>query len=103
MRVVITYGYIPQKWMNIVTGKPTNDFLSAMHNTVDIGTALGYVDYNNKDTSLFGGADLQIRGRNDTLSAIPNAIGKDSYFGNVCNPDLAGEGIPYCLAFMSQF
>ena len=101
LRVVITYGFIPQKWMNTSTGGPNNNYLSAMHNVVASGVPLGYVDLNTTDPNRYGGSELEIRGRSDSLVPIPNAIGRDSYFGRNCNPNMADESSPYCIAFSS--
>ena len=103
LKIVVTYGYIPHKWMNVSTGKPSSDYMSAMHSSTDLGNILGYVDVNDVNKTLFGGADLQIKGKLNVLMAIPNVIGKDAYFGKMCNRSITGNKVPYCLAYMSQF
>lgn len=44
IRYLITYMQIPQRWLNVVTKKPNNDFINAVKEAVGLDTTLGYVD-----------------------------------------------------------
>lgn len=108
---LVTYGCIPLKWRNLISGKPSNNLLKAIETVVGIGNNFGYADA--ADESRFGAYEtvkstMVIHGREMTYTSIPQGIidsteGTDEApsFGKLC----AGEGkkCTYCLIYMSVY
>lgn len=44
VRFLISYMQIPQRWLNVVTQKPNNDFIAAIKSSAGLDTSIGFVD-----------------------------------------------------------
>lgn len=103
-RMVVTYGPIPQRWLNTRANydQPNSDFMAAMRKMVNGGEYCGYIapvrdidgDGNNPSDSAVRLAD-----RSGTAGIfVPQAIVDDADFKSVC--DLADNKV--CLVYMSS-
>ena len=96
---VVTYACVPPKWRNIKTGKPNNDLLNALKNTVGFGVNIGYADFEEKtflrvyDESTNGSVQdkytMRLVGRETEWIGIPEYVvndtdGGDESFNRMC-------------------
>lgn len=118
-RFVITYGVIPQRWLNVESGMPTNDYINAMMTTVNSKTRFGYGKYINASDTIsydyyvdsirksYSGKELtgplnisqspmKIVGREDAHAYIPAAIVTNLGLTSKC-----ANG-KYCLIYLSS-
>ena len=89
---VVTYGCVPQRWRNIKTGKPNNDLLNAIKNTVGVGVNIGYADFEDKTfTRTYDVANgktvqdkytMHLVGREVEWIGIPEYVVNDAEGGN---------------------
>ena len=110
---LVTYGCIPLKWRNLITGKPSNNLLKAIETVVGIGNNFGYADA--KDETRWGTYEtvkstMAIRGRELTYTSIPQYIISDNAGGTDANPSFnrlcvnnGTKKCPYCLIYMSVY
>lgn len=100
-RMVITYGEIPQRWLNVNTGMPNNDYINAMMTTVNSKTRFGYGKVISgselNDPMNISNSNMKIVGREDAGAYIPKAIVNDATFKAKCGP-ASGK---YCLIYLS--
>ncbi len=107
---LVTFGCIPPRWRNLISGKPDGNLLKAISNTVGTGTDFGYADQANAD--LWGPEEtvkssMAIRGREVTYTSIPqyiisnelDGVGSKS-FSKVC---VNNKDCPYCLIYMTPY
>ena len=88
----MTYGCVPQRWRNIKTGKPNNDLLNAIKNTVGVGVNIGYADFEDKTfTRIYDVANgktvqdkytMHLVGREVEWIGIPEYVVNDAEGGN---------------------
>ena len=107
---VVTFGCIPSRWRNLITGKPETDLLKAIEKFTYTGTDLGYSVA--VDASLWGAEEtikstMAIKGMAASYTSIPqyiisnelNGVGSKS-FSKVC---VNNQNCPYCLIYMTPF
>lgn len=103
VRVVVTYGLIPYRWVNKNAGLkgPNMDFMNAMRNTVDGGERFGYaVKTNNVSTDPDenpSGSNIRIYNRSSEEMYVPKAVADD--MAGDCDFDDSGEDI--CLIYIT--
>jgi len=103
-RLLITYGPIPTRWMNLSAGfqRPTSDFMHAMRNMADVGQVVGYTasaDVILEEESNPSGSDVRIMDRNGSFgNFVPTAILSDPIFASMC--DLSKGWV--CMIYMSS-
>lgn len=79
VRYLISYMQIPQRWLNVVTKKPNNDFINAVKEAVGLDTTIGYVDcaegtYPNCSKFAINGVDGIKRSYIDDSGATKNSV-----------------------------
>lgn len=107
---LVTFGCIPSRWRNLISGKPDGNLLKAIINTVEAGADFGYAEQSNAD--LWGPEEtvrstMAIRGRGSTYTSIPqyiisnelSGVGSKS-FSKVC---VNNKDCPYCLIYMTPY
>lgn len=121
---VVTYACVPPKWRNIKTGKPNNDLLNALKNTVGFGVNIGYAEFENKtflrvyDESTNGSVQdkytMRLVGRETEWIGIPEYVvndttGGDASFNRMCVESLKDEDgnvvapkvCSYCMVYIT--
>lgn len=105
MRYLITYGYIPQKWLNLSSNTPTNDLLKAAQHVLGTDTSFGYAVHLDASDPASGGHSgdknyqMAVRGREDTMVYIPNYVVNNGGFSQDC----ACSGCKRCLVYVTPF
>lgn len=105
MKYLITYGYIPQKWLNLSSNTPTNDLLKAAQNVLGTDTSFGYAVHLDASDPASGGHtgdknyQMAVRGREDTMVYIPNYVVNNGGFSEDC----ACSGCRRCLVYVTPF
>ena len=107
---LVTFGCIPSRWRNLISGKPDGNLLKAIENTVGLGTDFGYADQ--ADASQWGPEEtvkstMAIKGREVVYTSIPqyiisnelNGVGSKS-FNRMC---VNNNNCPYCLIYMTPY
>lgn len=94
MKYLITYGPVPQKWLNLSSNTPTNDVLNAMQNVVGLDTSLGYV----VDVS-HAKYKKAVKGREDNVVYIPNYVVENGGFKSTC----VCNNCRRCLVYVTPF
>ena len=105
---LVTFGCVPQRWRNVVNGKPNADLLRAIQSVAGQGTDLGYADA--ADSTRWTATEtvkstMAIRGREVTYTSIPqyiisNDIAGGKSFKNTC---VNNTKCPYCLIYMTAY
>lgn len=54
VRYLISYMQIPQRWLNVKTKRPNNDFINAIKTTVGLDTTIGYVGCTDSTCAQYG-------------------------------------------------
>lgn len=93
-RFLITYGPIPQRWVNLSSDTPTNDFLNALQTIIGIDTSIGYAI--KSDAS---GYEMEIKGREDNALYLPNLVVNSGGFKSRC----ACTNCRRCLVYLSTY
>lgn len=106
---LVTFGCIPTRWRNLITGKPDNNLLKAIDSVVGFGMDFGYAtasdgQWNANETVK---STMMIRGRETTYTSIPqyiisntlSGVGNKS-FNKVC---VNNANCPYCLVYMTPY
>ena len=103
-RMVVTYGAIPQRWLNTRAGydQPNSDFMAAMRKMVNGGEYCGYIapvrDIDESSSNPSGSA-VRLADRSGTVGIfVPLAVVENVNFKSEC--DLADNKI--CLVYMSS-
>lgn len=105
MRYLITYGYIPQKWLNLSSNTPTNDLLKASQNILGMDTSFGYAIHLDASDAASGGHSgdknykMAVKGREDTMVYIPNYVVDNGNFSTIC----ACANCSRCLVYVTPF
>lgn len=105
MKYLITYGYIPPKWLNLSSNTPTNDLLNAAKNVLGMDTSFGYAVHLDTGSQSAGGHSgdknykMAVRGREDTMVYIPNFVVDNSNFSKDC----ACANCRRCLVYVTPF
>ena len=94
-KILITYGPIPERWLNRSSGTPNNDFLNAITNVFEIDNTVGYA-IEARDSSVH---KMELQGREDTVIYLPNLVVTSGGFKDVCGC----ENCKRCLIFMSVY
>lgn len=94
IRFLVTYGPIPQRWLNLSSDTPSNDFLNALQNMVGIDTSIGYaVESDNPEYKM------EIKGREDNALYVPNFVSDNGGFAATC----ACSSCRRCLIYMTPY
>ena len=105
MRYLITYGPIPQKWLNLSSNTPTNDLLNASRNILGIDNSFGYAIELDPSSPAAGGHDgthkykMAIRGREDNMVYLPNYVVENGGFKATCTNQNARR----CLVYVTPY
>ena len=107
---LVTFGCIPSRWRNLISGKPDGNLLKAIEHTVGVGTDFGYATQ--ADANLWRPEEtvkstMAIRGREVTYTSIPqyiisnelSGVGSKS-FSKMC---VNNKDCPYCLIYMTPY
>lgn len=107
---VVTFGCIPSRWRNLITGKPETDLLKAIEKFTYTGTDFGYsvaVDVSSWGAEETVKSTMAIKGMAASYTSIPqyiisnelSGVGSKS-FSKVC---VNNQSCPYCLIYMTPF
>ena len=94
VRFLVTYGPIPERWLNHSSGTPNNDFLNALQNIFEIDNTIGYAT---ETTS--GPYKMQLQGREDNVLYLPNLVVDSGGFSQICSC----SGCRRCLVYFSAY
>lgn len=105
LKYLITYGYIPPKWLNLSSNTPTNDLLKAAQNVLGMDTSFGYAVHLDASDPASGGHSgdknykMAVKGREDTMVYIPNYVVDNGNFSTAC----ACANCNRCLVYVTPF
>lgn len=94
VRFLVTYGPIPERWLNHNSGTPNNDFLNALQNIFEIDNTIGYAT----ETSS-GPYKMQLQGREDNVLYLPNLVVDSGGFSQICSC----SGCRRCLVYFTSY
>ena len=93
---MVTYGKLPQKWLDINSGRPSGDMLRAMRNATGFVNGMGYVINSNEYSGNTGKTSMGIISQGQTpYMPLPEGIINDKNFSDTCKDN-------YCLIYMSS-
>lgn len=92
IRFLVTYGPIPERWLNRNSDTPNNDFLNALQNIFEIDNTIGYAT-EAQDSSRY---KMQLQGREDNVLYLPNLVVDTGGFSKIC-------GCPSCRRCLVYF
>ncbi len=93
-RLLFTYTLIPQRWINVKTGLPNNDFINAMKTIIGNDDRFGY-------TTMEGGK-MYIRSKEGALMEIPSYVYSNGGFSAMCGSGRAVNS-DICLVYMFEY
>jgi len=94
-KILITYGPIPERWLNRSSNTPNNDFMNALSNLFDIDNTIGYAVPSRNSTVY----KMELQGREDSVVYLPNLVVTSGGFKEKC----ACENCKRCLVYMSVY
>lgn len=80
IRFLVTYGPIPERWLNRNSDTPNNDFLNALQNIFEIDNTIGYAT-EAQNSSRY---KMQLQGREDNVLYLPNLVVDTGGFSKIC-------------------
>ena len=80
IRILVTYGPIPERWLNRSSDTPNNDFLNALQNIFEIDNTIGYA----KESQNSSKYKMQLQGREDNILYLPNLVVNTGGFSEIC-------------------
>ena len=93
---LVTYGKLPQKWLDINSGRPSGDLLRAMKDNTGFVNGMGYVINSNEYSGSSGSTSKGVLGQGQNpYMPLPDGISNDDNFKNTCENN-------YCLIYMSN-
>lgn len=93
-RFLFTYTLIPQRWINVKTGVPNNDFINAMKTIIGNDDRFGY-------TTMEGGK-MHIRSKEGALMEIPEYVYGNGGFSQMCGSGRQSDS-DICLVYMFEY
>lgn len=117
-RYMVTYTKIPQRWLNVVTGLPNNDFINAMKTIIGNEKSFGFAGCYEKDIDSSGVSFCKtwaIRSKEGFESTywkdgekvtkvnkiIPPVIAKTGGFSEMCGENNNSGGL--CLMYLYEY
>lgn len=94
-KILITYGPIPERWLNRSSDTPNNDFMNALANIFEIDNTIGYAIPARNSTKY----KMELQGREDTAIYLPNLVVTSGGFKAKCGC----ENCKRCLVYMSVY
>ena len=94
-KILITYGPIPERWINRSSGTPNNDFLNAISNIFEINNTVGYA-IPARNSSEY---KMELQGREDIAIYLPNLVVTSGGFKDICGCENCGK----CLVYISVY
>lgn len=121
IRYLVAYTVIPQRWLNVKTGIPNNDFNNAMKQLIGYDSSFGYLtcrEYEiDPETEMKTCKDYAIRGREGLTGGIADASGNldedasnmpvpeyivnNGGFGSTCGNNKTGNAL--CLMYVYEY
>ncbi len=94
-KILITYGPIPERWVNRSSDTPNNDFMNALSRIFEVDNTIGYAIEARNNSNY----KMELQGREDTAIYLPNLVVTSGGFKEVCGC----ENCKRCLIFMSVY
>ena len=94
-KILITYGPIPERWLNRTSNTPNNDFMNALSNIFEVDNIIGYAI----PTPSGSPYKMELKGREDSEVYLPNLVVTSGGFKEKCGC----ENCKRCLVYMSVY
>lgn len=105
---VVTYGKVPERWKNLITGTILADYFNALKNRVSIGSSCGILAprRDGEDKANVLDSDYILVGLSALNDSVPPYVLEQEHFKNKCGLEASDDNFPkdgnYCIVYVTE-